>query len=119
MTLELINECKEMDITKLYSNTRWDSIAIKDQDNVSFVDLEQQYWEALHNIVTEINQKETILEKVKYMKQCIEKSRNIYDEMLNITENKREVQNRIKLEFKHIDDWQFAIELFEKKVALL
>ena len=28
------------------------------------------------------------------------------------TENKREVQNRIKLEFKHIDDWQFAIELF-------
>lgn len=119
MTLELINECKEMDITKLYSNTRWDSIAIEDQDNVSFVDLEQQYWEALHNIVTEINQKETILEKVKYMKQCIEKSRNIYDEMLNITENKREVQNRIKLEFKHIDDWQFAIELFEKKVALL
>ncbi len=119
MTLELINECKEMDITKLYSNTLWDSIAIEDQDNVSFVDLEQQYWEALHNIVTEINQKETILEKVKYMKQCIEKSRNIYDEMLNITENKREVQNRIKLEFKHIDDWQFAIELFEKKVALL
>ena len=119
MTLELINECKEMDITKLYSNTRWDSIAIEDQDNVSFVDLEQQYWEALHNIVTEINQKETILEKVKYMKQCIEKSRTIYDEMLNITENKREVQNRIKLEFKHIDDWQFAIELFEKKVALL
>lgn len=119
MTLELINECKEMDITKLYSNTRWDSIAIEDQDNVSFVDLEQQYWEALHNIVTEINQKETILEKVKYMKQCIEKSRNIYDEMLNSTENKREVQNRIKLEFKHIDDWQFAIELFEKKVALL
>lgn len=119
MTLELINECKEMDITKLYSNTRWDSIAIEDQDNVSFVDLEQQYWEALHNIVTEINQKETILEKVKYMKQCIEKSRNIYDEMLNITENKKEVQNRIKLEFKHIDDWQFAIELFEKKVALL
>lgn len=119
MTLELINECKEMDITKLYSNTRWDSIAIEDQDKVSFVDLEQQYWEALHNIVTEINQKETILEKVKYMKQCIEKSRNIYDEMLNITENKREVQNRIKLEFKHIDDWQFAIELFEKKVALL
>ena len=119
MTLELINECKEMDITKLYSNTRWDSIAIEDQDNVSFVDLEQQYWEALHNIATEINQKETILEKVKYMKQCIEKSRNIYDEMLNSTENKREVQNRIKLEFKHIDDWQFAIELFEKKVALL
>lgn len=119
MTLELINECKEMDITKLYSNTRWDSIAIEDQDNVSFVDLEQQYWEALHNIVTEINQKETILEKVKYMKQCIEKSRNIYDEMLNSTENKREVQNRIKLEFKHIDDWQFAIKLFEKKVALL
>lgn len=119
MTLELINECKEMDITKLYSNTRWDLIAIEDQDNVSFVDLEQQYWEALHNIITEINQKESILEKVKYVKKCIEKSRNIYDEILNVTENKKEVQNRIKLEFKHIDDWQFAIELFEKKVALL
>lgn len=119
MTLELINECKEMDIAKLYSNTRWDSMAIEDQDNVSFVDLEQQYWEALHNIIAKINQKGTILDKVRYMRQCIEKSRSIYDEILNITEDKREVQNRIRLEFKHIDDWQFAIELFEKKVALL
>ena len=119
MTLELINECKEIDITKLYSDTQWDLIAIEDQDNVSFVDLEQQYWAALHNIITELNKKETILEKVKYIKKCIEKSRNIYDEMLSVTENKKEVQNRVKLEFKHIDDWQFAIELFEKKVALL
>lgn len=119
MTLELINECKEIDITKLYSNTQWDVVALEDQDNVSFVDLEQQYWEALHNIIIEINQKGTILEKVKYMKQCIEKSRNIYEEILSVTSDKKEVQNRVRLEFKHIDDWQFAIELFEKKVALL
>ncbi len=119
MTLELINECKEIDITKLYSNTQWDVVALEDQDNVSFVDLEQQYWEALHNIIIEINQKETILEKIEYMKQCIEKSRNIYEEILSATSDKKEVQNRVRLEFKHIDDWQFAIELFEKKVALL
>lgn len=119
MTLELINECKEIDITKLYSNTQWDAVALEDQDNVSFVDLEQQYWEALHNIIIEINKKGTIFEKVKYIKQCIEKSRNIYEEILSVTSDKKEVQNRVRLEFKHIDDWQFAIELFEKKVALL
>lgn len=119
MPLELINECKKIDITKLYSNTEWDIKAIDDQDNVSFVDLEQQYWEALHNMISEINKKRTVLEKVNYVKECIKEARGIYDEILSVTKDKKEVQNRIKLEFKHIDDWQFAIELFENKVALL
>lgn len=119
MTLELINECKEMDITKLYSGTQWDKVAIDDQDNVSFVDLEQQYWEAINNIIQQINRLSNVSEKIKYVKNCIAISRSIFEEIIKSTEDKKEVQNRIKLEFKHIDDWQFAIELFEKKVALL
>lgn len=120
MTLDLINDCKEdIDVSKLYSGTEWDEIAIKDQDQVSFVDLEQEYWNALHNIINILNSIETIKEKIDYINNCIEVSRKICEEILKANEGKIESQNRIKLQFRHIEDWKFAIELFQKKVALL
>lgn len=119
MPLELINECKAIDISKLYSGTEWDEQAIDDQDNVSFVDLEQEYWEALHGMITEINKMQTVKEKLEFLKSVINNSRAVCEEILKSTEGRVEVQNRIKLQFKHIDDWSFAIELFEKKVALI
>ena len=119
MTLELINDCKDIDITQLYSGTEIDEIAIEDHEKVSFVDLEQEYWQALNNIINKLNEKNTTKEKVKYIKECIERSIGIYEQIINVTEGKIELQNRVKLQFKHIYDWKFAIELFEKKLALL
>ena len=108
-----------MIVRKIYSGTEWDEIAIKDQDQVSFVDLEQEYWNALHNIINILNSIETIKEKIDYINNCIEVSRKICEEILKANEGKIESQNRIKLQFRHIEDWKFAIELFQKKVALL
>lgn len=117
MTIELINEFKnDIDISILYSNTFCDKIALEDEDNVSFVDLEQQYWEALFNVLSEINQKETIEEKIKLVKTMISKAREILEIIMNVTHTKEIVQDKVKNSFKHIDDWGFAIELFEKGI---
>ena len=120
MTIELINEFKnDIDISILYSNTFCDKIALEDEDNVSFVDLEQQYWEALFNVLSEINQTETIEEKIKLVKKMISKAREILEIIMNVTHTKEVVQDKVRNSFKHIDDWGFAIELFEKKASLL
>lgn len=120
MPIELISEFKDrIDESILYSNTEYDSVAIEDQDNVSFVDLEQQYWRALWNEIKVINDKESIESKIKYIKERITIARKIYEDILSVTTDKGEVQNRVKMAFKHIDDWQFGIELFEKKASLI
>ena len=120
MTIELIKEFKDdIDISILYSKTACDEKALEDEDNVSFVDLEHQYWEALSNILSEINKEETLVDKIKFVKNRISISREILEKIMNVTQNKEIVQDKVKNAFKHIDDWGFAIELFEKKASLI
>ncbi len=120
MTIELIKEFKEdIDINILYSNTFCDKMALEDEDNVSFVDLEHQYWEALSHILSEINKESSIENKIKFVKNKISFSREILETIMRVTKNKELVQDKVKNSFKHIDDWIFAIELFEKKASLI
>lgn len=120
MTIELISEFKnDIDISTLYSKTTCDKSALEDEDNVSFVDLEQQYWEALSIILSEINNQNTLEYKIKFVKNRISNSREILEKIINATHDKVFVQEKVKNAFKHIDDWSFGIELFEKKASLI
>ena len=47
------------------------------------------------------------------------KAREILEIIMNVTHTKEVVQDKVRNSFKHIDDWGFAIELFEKKASLL
>lgn len=120
MTIELIKDFKDdIDISLLYSNTFCDKIALEDEDNVSFVDLEHQYWEALYNLLSEINKEDSIEDKIRFVKSRISQSREILEKIMKVIQNKEVVQDKVKNAFKHIDDWGFAIELFEKKASLI
>jgi len=120
MTIELINQFKDdIDISILYSNTYCDEEALENENNVSFVDLEHQYWESLSNILSEMNKIKKIEDKIKFVKNCISTSEEILELILGVTQDNLEVQGKVKNSFKHIDDWRFAIELFEKKASLI
>lgn len=121
INLETIRELKPFyDVNNLKSNTHCDDIAFEDIDQVSFVDLEHQFWEAESNILKLINEKTTIEEKIKYIKQLIIKAISLSDEIQNnIPDEFIELKNIIKGNTSHLKEWLFAIDLFIKKALIL
>ena len=108
INLETIRELKPFyDVNNLKSNTHCD-------------DLEHQFWEAESNILKLINEKTTIEEKIKYIKQLIIKAISLSDEIQNnIPDEFIELKNIIKGNTSHLKEWLFAIDLFIKKALIL
>ena len=104
----------------LKSNTNCDDIAFENSDNVSFVDLEHQFWQAEHILISEINGKQSLEEKIKYVKDKIIKAIELAERVSNdIPMEYDELKSIIKSNTVHLKEWLFAIELFIKKASIL
>ena len=104
----------------LKSNTNCDDNAFENSDNVSFVDLEHQFWQAEHILIDEINENQSIEEKIKYVKNKIIKSIELSDHVIDdIPMEYDELKSIIKNNTAHLKEWLFAIELFIKKASIL
>ncbi|MGN1167760.1 MAG: hypothetical protein ACI4S2_15185 [Lachnospiraceae bacterium] len=116
--LNLISENDDMSI--FLSDCDIDEYILDDQDSVSFVDLEQQYWQALSIFIDKINTRSTVSEKVDFVLSEIRHAKTLYNDILeSLTDDDRETYNRIKSNASHLDPWIMAIETFKNRISLL
>lgn len=120
VNLETIRDLSNYyEINELKSNSLCDDLAFSNIDNVSFVDLEHQFWESLSLMINEINNVETIEEKIKLLKSKILNSIALSDSILSSIPDFVELKSIIKGNTSHLKEWLFAIDLFIKKASLL
>ena len=120
INLENISELsKYFDINKLKSNTFCDDLAFSDANSVSFVDLEQQYWEGLSNLINKFNQIDRVENKIKNLKQSILDAIALSEEICNSIPDFVELKNIFKNNTSHLREWLFAVEMFTKKASIL
>jgi len=120
INLETIRDLKSYyEIKKLKSNTSCDELAFSNIDDVSFVDLEHQFWEALSLEINEINNLETIEDKIKLLKSKLLNSIALSDNIMSYIPDFVELKNVIKGNTAHLKEWLFAIDLFIKKASIL
>lgn len=121
ITLENLNLISENDDMSIFlSDCDIDEYILDNQDSVSFVDLEQQYWQALSIFIDKINTRSTVSEKVDFVLSEIRHAKTLYNDILeSLTDDDRETYNRIKSNACHLDPWIMAIETFKNRISLI
>ena len=120
INLETIRDLKSYyEINELKSKTLCDDLAFSNIDDVSFVDLEHQFWEALNIVINDVNSLEYIEEKIKIIKSKILNAIALSDKVINSIPDFVELKNIIKVNTSHLKEWLFAIDLFMKKASIL
>ena len=92
---------------------------VENQDTISFVDLEQQYWQALSIFIDKVNLCHSLPQKISFVLSEIAYAKELYNEILDSLSDDRETYNRIKAGSKHLDSWIMAIETFKKRISLI
>lgn len=105
------NKIKKEDIL---SNTSYDGIFLENEEVLSFVDLEHQYWESLNNVFNVLDAKEDLVERITYVQTLIKNAQRIYGEVSEELDSMdyQESLKRIRSVSKHLLSWQVAIDLF-------
>lgn len=120
INLETIRDLKiYYEINELKSKTLCDDLAFSNIDDVSFVDLEHQFWEALNIVINDVNSLENMEEKIKIIKSKILNAIALSDKVINSIPDFVELKNIIKVNTSHLKEWLFAIDLFMKKASIL
>ncbi|MDD3241861.1 MAG: hypothetical protein PHQ64_03745 [Bacilli bacterium] len=120
LTGELVKQLKnKMDVRFILSNTIYDEPFMRDYDILSLVDYEQQYWASISNIINEINKQTSISDKINYVKNSLKNAIDYYEVILRHFESEKELHNLIKISAAHLQNWLFAIDLFEKKASII
>jgi len=96
-----------------------DEAVLLNQDAVSFVDLEQQYWQALKQFIEKMNEYSNIGDKIEYMLSEINCAKALYNEILENLSDSKEVYSRIKTQAKHLDVWSIGIETLKNRISLV
>lgn len=120
ITFENINNVRDaVDINRLLSHCNIDNEVIYNQDAISFVDLEQQYWQSLSLFINILNTNNNLSDKLKFILKELIKAKDLYNEILSHLSDTKEVYNRIKSDSKHLDAWIMAIETFKTRISLI
>lgn len=115
-----LNDISEKEeIEQFLSGCQVDRNMLENQEAISYVDLELQYWEALHGFIIELNEIEGIPGKIKYMLQHINRARSLYGRILEALSEDKEIYGRIKGQAKHLDVWVMSIEAFKNRLSIL
>ena len=115
--LNIISET--IDIEELLSDCDIDEYMVEDQDTISYVDLEQQYWQSLSIFIDKVNLCHSLPQKISFVLSEIAYAKELYNEILDSLSDDRETYNRIKAGSKHLDSWIMAIETFKKRISLI
>lgn len=107
-----------MDISFMVSETPYDSNFIKNYDSLSFVDYEQEFWIAMHNVIQKINLQDEINNKITYVEDLIKQAIEYYDKMLNEFNVEKEICNKLRNNSAHLNKWLLTIDLFKRKALI-
>ncbi len=103
INLETIRDLKSYyEINELKSKTLCDDLAFSNIDDVSFVDLEHQFWEALNIVINDVNSLENMEEKNKIIKVKILNAIALSDKVINSIPDFVELKNIIKVNTSHL-----------------
>lgn len=103
------------------SGSSYDERFINDENSLSFVDLEHEYWETLKIMFVQLDSITDIKGKIEYVQESINKAINIYQKVCQQLDvlGEQESLRRIKMNAKHLFIWQTAIELFKDNEVIL
>ncbi|NRY60866.1 hypothetical protein [Clostridium beijerinckii] len=116
ITFDIINNFDNDLFIKCLSGTSFDEAVADDLESVSFVDLEQQYWEAINNCIRDINESN---EKIEYTIELIKDAKELYSDILARNSSAVELCSRIKKASSHLDVWITAILLFKRRASIV
>lgn len=116
ITFDIINNFDEDLFERCLSGTSFDGAVLEDLESLSFVDLEQQYWEAINKCIKKINESD---EKIELVSKLIESAKKLYGEILKEYSSSIELCHRIKKASSHLDIWTTAIVLFKRRASIV
>lgn len=119
--LDIILGTDAVSVQEIVSGTDFDEKFIHNKNTLSFVDLEQEYWQSLHNIFNNLNKFFDIRDRIDYVQKSIEDAIDIYQKVcyeLDLADEQESLR-RIKNDFKHLLIWQAAIDLFKNNEMIL
>lgn len=103
--------------SEILSDTQFDTDYGIDEDSVSFVDLEHQYWESINKSLSEFEEIESLEERLAIMTSMIENAIKSYQKVINTLDSQQEKEavNRIRTASKHLISWLTAIDKFKNQ----
>lgn len=106
---------------EILSNTYFDEIHNIDEDSVSFVDLEHQYWESISNILDEFSSIRNIQKRLTFINHLIEDALEKYQKVIQVLDkkNEKEAVTRIRTASKHLVTWLSAIDKFKNQSVII
>ena len=119
--LDIMLETNAVSIQEIVSGTDFDEEFIHNKNALSFVDLEQEYWQSLYNTFNNLNKFSDIRDRINYVQELIDDAIAIYQKVcceLDMA-GEQESLRRIKNDFKHLLIWQAAIDLFRNNEIIL
>lgn len=106
---------------EILSNTHFDESHDIDEDSVSFVDLEHQYWESLNKILGDFSSIDNIQERLILINLLIEDALEKYQKVIQVLDkkNEKEAVTRIRTASKHLVTWLSAIDKFKNQSVII
>lgn len=92
----LNNASQSIALDDLLSGCIIDEYMSNSQDSISFVDLEQQYWQALSIIIEQINHYNSLSDRINHVLSELTNAKKLYASILNTLTDNKEAFNRIK-----------------------
>lgn len=119
--LDIMLGTNALTIQEIVSGTDFDKEFINNKNALSFVDLEQEYWQSLQNIFKVLNDLPDIKDRIKCVQALIDHAITLYQKVCYELDNADEQESlrRIKNNFKHLLIWQAAIDLFKDNEIIL
>lgn len=119
--IKIMLDSNAINIENILSETEFDLTYEIDEDQVSFVDLEHQYWESINKGIQNFEDIEDINEKIELMNSMIENALSMYQTVIQTLDsrNEKEAVSRIRTASKHLGTWLAAIDKFKTQALIL
>lgn len=119
--IETMLDSGAINIEDILSETDFDLTYEIDEDQVSFVDLEHQYWESINKGIQIFEDIEDISDKIELMSSMIENSLSMYQTVIQVLDsrNEKEAVSRIRTASKHLVTWLAAIDKFKTQALII
>ena len=119
--LQTIVNTPGIEYDDVLSGSSYDTRLIESSESLSFVDLEQQYWESISKGVLMISEATTIEERIVNMRTAINNAIQLYKKAIDVLNENDELESakRLKNASKHLVTWLDAIDIFQATAVII